>query len=628
MDNKMADELGVNVRIAAIQTSQAYQQMADGKPWDQLSENMRKTILYHHILEQVSANLGLSLRDNTQLRLVQFQAALSDVRLALGQAFLPIVHVALPLLTALARKIEVVFQYISAFTRALFGITGKGATKNTLAQTKATVGQTKAVNNLGKATEKAGKKARKAGEEAKRGVADFDEVHLLNETKGGAGADADAGGGAGAGGGGGADLGGLDEGGLPLAQSSLDAWSQVNEKVEELTKKFRKFLKASKGFQALKEGFRDLGRALEDVWNMDLLRSARTALGKHLPKAFDALMLAAGGALKTVSGFITMITGDLDGNFTQAIHGARKTTVGAMQTISGVVGVVFPSIGKKMNELAEEMDDDWKWFQFEFVHGSNNLKEVGQRAFKYLKDEAGRQFAEMLRSEKRRFTEMRNAFQTAVSEAITNTKRRWSQYTKDIAYTWGVIYNTIRNIMIDVRNTVKERAENTWEQFKAPFDGVYSWFTKNVVNPIKNAFSSINDAFGDSITGGFKGVYNKAVGYLNVMIKKLNNIRIPGVGKVIDIKTIPTLANGGITTGPTIAMIGDNPGGREVVSPLDKLQGMLTSAVLTAMQFNNDNNTGGDIVLNIDGRQFARIVKPHIDRENKRVGMNVRMQSI
>jgi hypothetical protein len=34
--------------------------------------------------------------------------------------------------------------------------------------------------------------------------------------------------------------------------------------------------------------------------------------------------------------------------------------------------------------------------------------------------------------------------------------------------------------------------------------------------------------------------------------------------------TIPRLAGGGITTGPMLALIGDNPGGREAVIPLDK----------------------------------------------------------
>ena len=39
-----ADELGVNVRISAMKQSEAYKQMADGAPWDQLDDRMQTTI--------------------------------------------------------------------------------------------------------------------------------------------------------------------------------------------------------------------------------------------------------------------------------------------------------------------------------------------------------------------------------------------------------------------------------------------------------------------------------------------------------------------------------------------------------------------------------------------------------
>jgi hypothetical protein len=43
---------------------------------------------------------------------------------------------------------------------------------------------------------------------------------------------------------------------------------------------------------------------------------------------------------------------------------------------------------------------------------------------------------------------------------------------------------------------------------------------------------------------------------------------------------------------------------------------------------NGGNNVGGDIVLNIDGRTFARIINPHLQKELKRIGTNVRLQGI
>jgi hypothetical protein len=53
----------------------------------------------------------------------------------------------------------------------------------------------------------------------------------------------------------------------------------------------------------------------------------------------------------------------------------------------------------------------------------------------------------------------------------------------------------------------------------------------------------------------------------------------------------------------------------------------LVTAVVQAMQFSK-SGTGGDIVLNVDGRTLARIMKPYMDQENKRVGSNIRLQSI
>jgi hypothetical protein len=60
----------------------------------------------------------------------------------------------------------------------------------------------------------------------------------------------------------------------------------------------------------------------------------------------------------------------------------------------------------------------------------------------------------------------------------------------------------------------------------------------------------------------------------------------------------------------------------------DVISGAVANAMLQVMQSNKNSNVNGDIVLNLDGRTFARIVKPWLDKENKRVGANVRLQSI
>jgi phage-related protein len=93
---------------------------------------------------------------------------------------------------------------------------------------------------------------------------------------------------------------------------------------------------------------------------------------------------------------------------------------------------------------------------------------------------------------------------------------------------------------------------------------------------------------------------------------------------------LPHLAKGGITNGPSLAVVGDNVGGREVISPLDRLESMLMNSVIQAMQYSGGGQNQGsrDIVFNIDGRTFARIVKPYMDQEQSRVGADIRIRTI
>lgn len=66
-----------------------------------------------------------------------------------------------------------------------------------------------------------------------------------------------------------------------------------------------------------------------------------------------------------------------------------------------------------------------------------------------------------------------------------------------------------------------------------------------------------------------KGIVNKMIDLLNSILPHSLNTHIPGVGTVTLIPKIPHLATGGITNGPTLALIGDNASGRERVTPLD-----------------------------------------------------------
>ena len=133
--------------------------------------------------------------------------------------------------------------------------------------------------------------------------------------------------------------------------------------------------------------------------------------------------------------------------------------------------------------------------------------------------------------------------------------------------------------------------------------GFMAWWgvVQFVFGAVKAGFAELADlgkAIFDGMGGAFKGVINAVISAmekgLNVAIVGLNII-LDGIdsaagpwvnfGSIPDFK-LPRLAEGGITTGPTIAMIGEK--GPEAVIPLDRLGNMGGGMNITV------NVNGGD----------------------------------
>jgi hypothetical protein len=116
--------------------------------------------------------------------------------------------------------------------------------------------------------------------------------------------------------------------------------------------------------------------------------------------------------------------------------------------------------------------------------------------------------------------------------------------------------------------------------------GFWMWWdvVKYVFGAVKAGFAELADlgkAIFDGIGGAFKGVINAvifalekglnfAIKGLNIILDGIDKAAGPWVnfGEIPDVK-LPRLAEGGITTGPTIAMIGEK--GPEAVIPLDRI---------------------------------------------------------
>ena len=167
------EDLGIYAQVAMLKTSNAFKQIANGRSWEQLTFQEQQQIRVMSILEQTSNQFGDSIQNNMNYQLMQLTATLKNVALNIGQAFMPIVSVVVPILNTMANALEVVTAKLATFMNALFGTSfnvGAGANAST----------SQNFTNMGVEAQKAGEEAEKAGKKAKGALMGFDEVNTLN----------------------------------------------------------------------------------------------------------------------------------------------------------------------------------------------------------------------------------------------------------------------------------------------------------------------------------------------------------------------------------------------------------------------------------------------------------------
>jgi phage-related protein len=292
-------------------------------------------------------------------------------------------------------------------------------------------------------------------------------------------------------------------------------------------------------------------------------------------------------------GIIDFFTGVFTGDWAMAWEGLKEIFFGVLEALMGFWNISFVGGIKKI--------------LFNFL-------EAGIKRIITFADD----FALFFKGGTLKVTEFFKVMGDAIKTRIHDAK-------EFIAGRVVLIETSFRNLWLGIEKGVK----NSVEALKAVWGGVKDWFMRTLINPLIAEFDNISKAFSKGPVEGIKYLINKLIDGFNNALNVFNNLKnnTPFGDKIPNLR-IPHLARGGITNGPTLAMVGDNLGGREVISPLDRLQSMLTNSVVQAMQLGGGNRDSGDIILNIDGRTFARIVKPFLQKEDNRVGGDIRIRTI
>lgn len=171
---------------------------------------------------------------------------------------------------------------------------------------------------------------------------------------------------------------------------------------------------------------------------------------------------------------------------------------------------------------------------------------------------------------------------TAFTKAWTTIKTVWNAARGFFTGIW----TGIKNVFNTVSTWFRSKFQAAWTAIKNVFSPVGRFFA-GIWTTIKNKFSSVGRSVGNAIGGAFRGAINGVLRFagnqINGLINNINNAvgvinKIPGVNiPRISNLAIPQLATGGITTGPTLAMIGEGRE-QEAVLPLSKLDALLSNS--------------------------------------------------
>lgn len=194
---------------------------------------------------------------------------------------------------------------------------------------------------------------------------------------------------------------------------------------------------------------------------------------------------------------------------------------------------------------------------------------------------------------------------------------------KGMELLWNVIYKPILQLMRGGISTLLRYIVRIVGDMIDVFSGIVEFVSGVFTGDWKKAWNGLVDIFKGAVNwiiDIFEGVVNTIIDGINsISIDFPDWLPVPGLagkhfGPNLARLEIPRLATGGITSGPTTALIGE--AGREAVLPLENnTEWMDTFA---------DKLSDRPVNIRFTGNlaELARLLKPVLDAENSRIGRN------
>lgn len=463
------EDLGINVNVAMIESTEAFKKFANGQSWQQLDYQTQQQIRLMAILEQATAKYGDTLSNSVNGSISLFKSLMKDSALNLGNAMLPIINAIMPVLNSFAMVLKNVTAKLAEFIALMFnkkatvkdGVGGAvGDMGNAMKDAAGGAGDlADAVDDAGDSAgglaDNLGDSAKNAKKAAKEllGLLGFDEINILQKPK-----DDDAGGSGGGGGGkGGKGKGG---GGGPFK----DILPEV-----ELTDMDNQFKSIFDGLGDKLKGLFDYLKKLWDLFKKGFSLSFRWDSIERLKNALQGIWQS----IKDIFEDGTIL--QAAARFGEKLAFALGQTTGALaNVIMGIAVFIAESLNKSLNETKLDIK---AWLIRMFDIGGEIVESVGNIA-----QSIGQIFYDSITSEPA--TNMGAGLISAFTYAFMGVQEVTAKYTRDII---GAI-----------EETITENQAGITEMFTGLFKAVEP-IAQALSSSMKKLFESVNQVYDEHI---------------------------------------------------------------------------------------------------------------------------------
>ena len=359
------EDLGINVNVAMIESTEAFKRFANGQSWQQLDYQTQQQIRLMAILEQATAKYGDTLSNSVNGSISLFKSLMKDSALNLGNAMLPIINAIMPVLNSFAMVLKNVTAKLAEFIALMFnkkatvkdGVGGAvGDMGNAMKDAAGGAGDlADAVDDAGDSAgglaDNLGDSAKNAKKAAKEllGLLGFDEINILQKPK-----DDDEGG-SGGGGGGGGGKGGKGKGGgggpfkdiLPeveltdMGNQFKSIFDGLGDKLKGLFDLFKKGFDAAfrpEGLERIKAALERIKKTLEEIATDPRVVNAFNSMTEKIAYALGQIA----GSLATIGVAIGVL---LTESIANGLERQKERIIRALVALFDNIGNIAEAVG-------------------------------------------------------------------------------------------------------------------------------------------------------------------------------------------------------------------------------------------------------------------------------------------